>query len=180
MVGLRAEWTLNHKCTNHTTHLTGQDQHPVYTLVPYSGKLSREKSFVIWWKIWFSRRKLSQIARFRCAKGRHGSNFLYSHKTAKFAKVSPPPPPPPPPRKFSAIRYIRPVCTHDHSPFREGREGGRVCWHVWHTFSPGGPCLPGSPVGPSGPWAPRGPWEGRAGGRERTEGAEERVRGGER
>ena len=33
-----------------------------YWHVPYSGKLSREKTFVNWWKIWFSRRKLSCIA----------------------------------------------------------------------------------------------------------------------
>ena len=40
----------------------------------------------------FRGRKLSRIARFCCAKGRHTPNFTektfaYSHKTAKFAKV---------------------------------------------------------------------------------------------
>ena len=60
--------------------------------MPYSGKLSRKKTFAKWWKIQFSRRKLSRIARFYHAKGRHAPNFeektfVYSHKTTKFAKV---------------------------------------------------------------------------------------------
>ena len=55
----------------------------------YSGKRLREKT---WWKIRFSRRKISWIARFCCAKGHHNSKFrretfANSHKTAKFAKV---------------------------------------------------------------------------------------------
>ena len=40
-----------------------------------SGKLSGEKTFANWWKIRFSRRKLSRIARFCCAKGRHAPKF---------------------------------------------------------------------------------------------------------
>ena len=58
--------------------------------IPYSGKLSREKTFANWR---FSRRKLSWIARLCRTKGRHalkfrGENFrANSHKTAKFAKV---------------------------------------------------------------------------------------------
>ena len=61
-------------------------------LIPYSGKLLREKTFTNWWKIWFLRRKLSQIARFCSPKGHHAPNFAektfaYSHKTAKFTKV---------------------------------------------------------------------------------------------
>ena len=42
---------------------------------PYSGELSREKIFVNWWKIWFSRRKLLRIACFYCAKGYHAPKF---------------------------------------------------------------------------------------------------------
>ena len=73
--------------------------------LPYSGKLLREKTFANWRKIRFSRRKLSQIAQFCCAKGCHAPNFaeetfVYSHKTAKFAKKSFLL------RKFSAIRYV--------------------------------------------------------------------------
>ena len=64
----------------------------------------KEEEYTVWWetfegenfdelvKIRFSRRKLSRIARFCRAKGRHAPNFAektfaYSHKTAKFAKV---------------------------------------------------------------------------------------------
>ena len=43
--------------------------------VPYSGKLSREKTFVNWRKIWFLRKKLSLIACFCCAKEHHAPNF---------------------------------------------------------------------------------------------------------
>ena len=41
-------------------------------MVPYSGKLSREN----WWKIWFLRRKLLWIAHSCCAKGHHTPKFL--------------------------------------------------------------------------------------------------------
>ena len=56
--------------------------------IPYSGKLSREKTFADWWNIRFSRRKLSRIARFCCAKGRHtpnigGVNFRESPQNLK-------------------------------------------------------------------------------------------------
>ena len=59
-----------------------------------SGKLSREKTFTNWWKIWFSWRKLLRIALFCRAKGCHTpkfrgeKTFANSHKTAKFAKFS--------------------------------------------------------------------------------------------
>ena len=64
----------------------------VKTSILYSGKLSREKNSWIGEKIQFSRRKLSRIACFCCAKGRHTPNFVkktlvYSHNTAEFAKV---------------------------------------------------------------------------------------------
>jgi len=59
--------------------------------IPYSGKLSREKT-MNWWKILFSQRKFSQIARFCHTKECHVPNFAEktfanSYKTAKFAKV---------------------------------------------------------------------------------------------
>ena len=60
--------------------------------MPYSGKLSREKSFANLWKIQFSR-KLLQIVSFCCANRCHAPKisqkitFTNSHKTAKFAKV---------------------------------------------------------------------------------------------
>ena len=44
--------------------------------VVYSRKLSREKTFANWWKIWFSQRKLSQIAGFCHTKGRHAPNCV--------------------------------------------------------------------------------------------------------
>ena len=58
----------------------------------YSVKLSREKTFVNWWKIQFLQRKLSPIARFCSTKGATPPNFMEktfanSHKTAKFVKV---------------------------------------------------------------------------------------------
>ena len=61
-------------------------------LVPYSGKLSREKTFMNWWKIRFSQTKLLRIVRLCRAKEFHAPNFrektfANSHKTAKFAKV---------------------------------------------------------------------------------------------
>ena len=64
----------------------------LYTRIPYSRKLSREKTFCNWWKIRFSWRKLLRIARFCFAKRCHAPNFAektfaYSHKTAKFVKV---------------------------------------------------------------------------------------------
>ena len=43
--------------------------------LPYSGKLSREKTFADRWKIRFSRRKLSRIACFCHAKGHHAPKF---------------------------------------------------------------------------------------------------------
>ena len=49
--------------------------HIVYVYQPYSGEVSREKTFANWWKIWFSWRKLSQIARFYRAKGCHAPKF---------------------------------------------------------------------------------------------------------
>ena len=60
--------------------------------LPYSGKLSREKTFADWQKIRFSRRKLSWIACLCRAKECHAPNFTEktfanSHKTTKFAKV---------------------------------------------------------------------------------------------
>ena len=47
------------------------DLHRTLYHIPYSGKLSREKTFADWRKIRFSRRKLMWIARFCCAKGYH-------------------------------------------------------------------------------------------------------------
>ena len=51
-----------------------------------------EKTFMNWWKIRFSRRKLSQIACFCSTKGATPPNFaeetfVNSHKTMKFVKV---------------------------------------------------------------------------------------------
>ena len=51
--------------------------------IPYSGELLREKTFANWWKIWFSRWKLSQIARFYCAKGCHAPKF-YRENLCKY------------------------------------------------------------------------------------------------
>ena len=45
------------------------------TCLPYSGKLSREKTFANWWKIWFSQWKLSQIVRFCHTKECHAPKF---------------------------------------------------------------------------------------------------------
>ena len=61
-------------------------------LIPYSRKLSKEKTFANWWTMQFLLRKFSRIARFCHAKGHHTpnfaeKNFVYSHKTAKFTKV---------------------------------------------------------------------------------------------
>ena len=59
--------------------------------LPYSGKLSREKTFADRWKIRFSRRKLSRIACFCHAKGHHAPKFRgetrESPRTTKFMKV---------------------------------------------------------------------------------------------
>ena len=62
------------------------------SVVPYSGKLPREKTFANWWKIRVSWRKLSRIARLCCTKDDMPSNFAEktfanSHKNVKFAKV---------------------------------------------------------------------------------------------
>ena len=45
--------------------------------IPYSGKLSREKTFVNWWKLWFFMKKnlLSQNTRFCYASGCYTSKF---------------------------------------------------------------------------------------------------------
>ena len=43
--------------------------------IPYSRKLLREKTFADRWKIRFSQRKLSQIARFCSTKGRYAPKF---------------------------------------------------------------------------------------------------------
>ena len=62
--------------------------------VLYSGKVSREKNFVIWWKIRFSWRKLSRIARW-CRHQKmpylqfHGENFCKSLQNLKIHKFSP-------------------------------------------------------------------------------------------
>ena len=72
--------------------------------IPYSRELLREKTFVNWWKIWFSRRKLSQIACFYRAKGCHAPKF-YRENFCKYPQnceihesfL---------PRKFPTIRYI--------------------------------------------------------------------------
>ena len=61
-------------------------------VIPYSGKLSRQKTFANWWKIQSLHRKLLRIARFCCAKGHYAPNFVEktftdSHKTVKFAEV---------------------------------------------------------------------------------------------
>ena len=58
----------------------------------YSGKLSRKKTFVNWWKIQFLRRKLSQILTRAAPKDATSPNFIEktfanSHKTLKFAQV---------------------------------------------------------------------------------------------
>ena len=60
--------------------------------LPHTRKLSREKTFTNWWKIWFSWRKLLRIVPFCWANGRHApkyrrENFTNSHKTVKFAQV---------------------------------------------------------------------------------------------
>ena len=60
--------------------------------LPYSGKLSREKTFANWWKIRFLRRKLSWIVTFAAPKDATPPNimektFINSHQTVKFAKV---------------------------------------------------------------------------------------------
>ena len=41
----------------------------------HSKKLLREKTFMNWWKIWFSQKILLWSACFFCAKGRHASKF---------------------------------------------------------------------------------------------------------
>ena len=61
-------WTLYLNYPAHFTYIT------LHT-VPYSGKLLREKTCANWWKIRFSRRKLSWIARSCCAKGHHAPKF---------------------------------------------------------------------------------------------------------
>ena len=79
------------------------DQHWIVHWIPYSRKLSREKTFANWWKNQknrFSQRKLSRIARLCRAKDATPPNFAEktftnSHKTAKFTKVW----------KFPAIQY---------------------------------------------------------------------------
>ena len=79
------------------------DQHWIVHWIPYSRKLSREKTFANWWKNQknrFSRRKLSRIARLCRAKDATPPNFAEktftnSHKTTKFTKVW----------KFPAIQY---------------------------------------------------------------------------
>jgi len=65
---------------------------PLKSHIPYSGKLLREKTFMNWWKIRYSRRKLSWIARLCHSKERHIPNFVEKtftngHKTRKFVKV---------------------------------------------------------------------------------------------
>ena len=67
----------------------GYRQKALYTV---QWKTFKGENFCKLVKIRFSRRKLSQIARFCSAKGCHAPNFAektlaYSHKTAKFAKV---------------------------------------------------------------------------------------------
>ena len=70
-----------------------------------SGKLFREKTFANWWKIRFSRRKPSRIARFcRATPNFAEKTFVNSHKTAKLAQ------------KFSPSKFFRyfidPLASH--------------------------------------------------------------------
>ena len=64
-------------------------------VLPYSGKLSIEKTFANWWKIRFSRRKPSGFC--RATTNFAEKTFVNSHKTAKFA------------RKFSTSKFFRPL-----------------------------------------------------------------------
>ena len=69
----------------------------LYTVILYSGKISREKTFINWWKIRFS-----QIAHSCHTKDTTPPNFTEmtctnNHKTAKFKSFLP--------RKFPAIWY---------------------------------------------------------------------------
>ena len=60
------------------------DSYNLALQMPHTGKLSREKTSANWWKIRFSWRKLSQIARCWYQKM---PTFTNSHKTSKFTKV---------------------------------------------------------------------------------------------
>ena len=51
--------------------MTAWQYHQAEFTLLYSGKLSREKTFSNWWKIQFSRRKISQIAHFVAPKVPH-------------------------------------------------------------------------------------------------------------
>ena len=75
--------------------------------VPYSGKLSREKTFANWWKIHFSRRKRSRIAPFSCANGCHAPKFRRDnfHEQSQNHEIRESFLP----RKFPTIRYASDV-----------------------------------------------------------------------
>ena len=55
-------------------------------MLPYSGNLSREKTFVNWWKITFHRENFHGLFA-GCPQISWEKTFANSHKTSKFAKV---------------------------------------------------------------------------------------------
>ena len=59
----------------------------LYTVIPYSGKLLREKTFMNWWKIQFSQIACSCRAKDTTPPNSAELTCTNSHKTAKFAKV---------------------------------------------------------------------------------------------
>ena len=92
-------------------------------LLPYSGKLSREKTFRELVKIQFSQRKLSRIARFCRAKGCHTPNFMkktfaYSPKLRNS-------------RKFSPSKVFCYMVWQDKSTFRRGRRMYHSALPLW-------------------------------------------------
>ena len=88
---LQWEWSRNE--SHFLRHTTSNIVCNLLFCLSYSGKVSREKTFANWWKIWFVQRKLSWIVRFCRTKGRHapkfhGENFLkYPQNLAKFVKA---------------------------------------------------------------------------------------------
>ena len=73
-----------HELSDHSTQLDRSG-------IPYSGKLSKEKTFANWW---FSLRKLSRIARICYAKGRHAPSFARRNREFRECFLS---------RRFSTI-----------------------------------------------------------------------------
>ena len=115
--------------------------------IPYSGKLSREKTFANWWKIQFSQRKLLWIACFyRAACQRTPRPQISQRKLSRIATKSRNL------RKFPTIRYII-ATTKLHKwlytcilpamrmkYFRSGRGG----WRKWLTSTSRSLCWSGT------------------------------------